>query len=200
MQKELGEGLYVNSPDGFFDISTATRTPLLNPGWIQFIVRSKNPDANTVYGDNLIDQVIQLRDENSKRIFRQQGLYFSEITALRDGMKQISLNHLKVNTLKSNHSFFAIDDTTDIGGISYVVINFIPGQTEELYNRVASAEQDTDTRPSQVQETFLLIWYSELEQGIQGNQLVVKIELERSPEIGDGGITPKVHKYDIKVG
>lgn len=199
LQKELGEGLFVNSPDGFFDISTATRTPVLNPGWIQFIVRSKNPDANTVYGDNLIDQVIQLRDENSKRIFRQQGLYFSEITALRDGMKQISLNHLKVNTLKSNHSFFAIDDTTD-PGISYVVINFIPGQTEELYNRVASAEQDTDTRPSQVQETFLLIWYSELEQGIQGNQLVVKIELERSPEIGDGGITPKVHKYDIKVG
>lgn len=199
VDKAAGEGFFINSQDGFFDISSSTRSPLIQPGWVQFIVRSKNPDANITYGTNLIDQVIQLRDQNRKRVFRQKGLYFSEITAFRDPMKQITLNHLKVNTLKSNHSFFAIDDTTDPIS-TYIVVNFIPGETDELYCRIPSDESESDTRPSTIPESFSITWKSELEQELQGKKLVVKIQLSRSAEIADGGVTPKVHQYSLKVG
>lgn len=199
VDKASGEGLFINSQDGFFDISTSTRTPIIQPGWVQFIVRSKNPDANIEYGTNLIDQVIQLRDQNRKKIFRRKGIYFSEITAFRDPMKQITLNHLKVNTLKANHSFFAIDDTTDSTN-TYIVVNFIPGETEELYCRIASDETETDSRPSTIAESFYIVWKSELEQELQGKKLVVRIQLDRSIEIADGGVTPKVHQYNLKIG
>lgn len=195
--RDLGEGFFVNTTDGLIDLTNAVVTPLLKQGWTQFIVRSKNPDINTTYGTNLIDQVIQLRDQNKKKVFKTNGLYFKEITALIAPMKQKTLNHLKVNTLKSDYSSFSIDDITDPLN-AYLVLNFLPNTTAELYRKGPTEESVTDGVPQDIAESFLITWQAKIESEDSSNKLVVRIILERSDEISDGGITPKVMSYNIR--
>jgi len=192
----VGEGFFVNSSNGLVELTNAVNTPVLGPGWVQFVVRSKNPTTNVSFGSNLIDQVIQLRDIYRKKIFRSNNLYFKEISAIRDPMIQVTLNHLKVNTLKSDHNVFAIDNTTDPRS-NYIVLNFLPNNTTELYNYIPTADSDSNSRPQANSEQFLFQWRSRsLDQAI-GNKVVVRIDLERNEQT-DGAITPKVFDYKIR--
>lgn len=195
VDNEVGEGFFVNGPQGLVNLTNAVNSPTLGPGWVQFIVRSKNPTANVGFQSNLIDQVIQLRDQSQKKIFRENGTYFREIIALRDPLIQKTLNHLRVNTLLSDRTIFAIDNTTDVTK-RYIVINFLPNTTEELYLKGPTDDSDITNVPEDVSEIFLLEWAT-ISQNTKGNKLVIKIDLERSPEL-DGGITPKVYEYKLR--
>jgi len=194
---ESGETFYVNGPQGLIDISKTTVTNLLGPGWIQFIVRSKDPDSNITLGSNLIDQVIQLRDSSGKKIFKEGNAYFSELVAFREPMSQRTLNHLRVNTLMSDHQSFAIDDFTDVNN-SYVVVNFNPTTTDELYNRIATDDNDLTSRPALAGEIFYMTWESK-NQNIDSadSNIVVRIDLERETST-DGALSPKVFDYQIR--
>lgn len=197
VDKTAGEGFFVNSSNGFFEITNSITIPKLPLGWVQFIIRSKNPDSNVSYGNNLIDQIIQLRDQNKKRIFKSGGSYFSNITAFREPLLQRTLNHLKVNTLKNDHANFAIDSLTDPSK-RYIIVNFLPNYTSEIYNRIPSDDSDDDTRPNVSPESFSIDWLSNISDE-ESKSFVVRIDLIRSSDVTDGGITPKVHQYNIRV-
>lgn len=195
---ELGETFYVNSKEGVINLTKATTTPVLPNGWVQFIVRSKNPDLYGDYKTNLIDQVIQLKDVNKKKIFKQYSYYFDQITAFREPLEEKSLNHLKVNTLLSDHSVFAIDSTTDPFN-SYVVLNFSPNNTDELYCKVPTEDSDETNPPQTSNESFTLSWSEETNQEIAPTEIVVKIELNRNQTVDDA-LSPKVFSYQLRVG
>lgn len=193
---EVGEGFYVNTPQGLLNLTKAINTPVLGPGWIQFVVRSKNPTSNQNFRTNLINQVIQLRDINNKKIFRDNNFYFKEISAFRDPLKEISLNHLKVNTLKSDHTSFAIDSTTSVID-SYIVLNFLPNGTDELYCYGPTEDTDSTNNPGVIPEEFMYQWESKAENNLIGSKVIVRIELERNSST-DGSITPKVFEYKLR--
>jgi hypothetical protein len=192
------EGFYVNTKQGLISLTKAASTPILPNGWVQFIVRSKNPSMFSSFKSNLIDQVIQLKDVNKKKIFRSFNSYFNEITAFRDAMKERTLNHLKVNTLLADHTVFAIDTTTDINS-SYIVVNFKPNETQELYNKVPTEDSD-ETNPPEVTAEDFVFTYSESNSSTNiPKKIRVKIELSRANDT-DGGVTPKIFDYQLRVG
>lgn len=197
IDEEVGESFFLNTPQGLIDLSRASSTPIINRGWVQFIVRSKNPDANTTYGTNLIDQIIQMRDQDKKKVFKFGNQYFKEITAFRNALTQKTLNHLKVNTLASDRSVFAIDNETEPTE-SYIVINFKPGNTEDFYNREPTNDQIADDRPPEFDEVFRFLWSSKSIDKNLGNKLIVRIELERNSNASESGTTPKVLEYSIR--
>lgn len=194
-----GEALYVSGPFGLVDITNAAGTPSMPPGWVQFIVKSKNPSINSAYKSNLIDQVIQLRDVNRQKIFKEGNIYFSSILAYRNLMIERTLNHLKVNTLASDNQSFAIDDITNPDK-STVVVNFFPNNTNDLYNYAPTSNEDAENKPVKIPETYLVSWlYPNEESKVKSNNLVVRIDLSRDPNV-DGALTPKVHNYQVRVG
>jgi hypothetical protein len=198
VDEDLGESFFINTKEGLINLTKSASTPLLPNGWTQFIVRSKNPDTNTEYSSNLIDQVIQIKDNNNKKVFRAFNFYFSEITALRQPLVEATLNHLKVNTLLANHNVFAIDTITDPFN-SYVVINFLPNSTSELYSKIPTGDADETNPPQTIDEEFTLTWLEKTESKNSTNKLVVKIELARDGQ-ADGGLTSKCLDYQIRVG
>lgn len=194
---ENTESLFINGPTGLIDITKSVVTPVIGPGWVQIICRSKDPDLYSAFRSNLIDQVIQLKDSYRKRIFKEGGNYFSSMIAFREPLIQKTLNHLKVNTLRSNHEFFAVDDFTDPSN-NYLVVNFNPNNTEEIYNRIPSSDDAVDDRPEQSGEIFYVEWNSKNSDGNNiDNDIIVRIDLERN-QATDGGITPKVFSYQIR--
>lgn len=199
VDETIGESFFVNSIEGLVNLTKAPSTPVLSGGWVQFVVRSKNPDINQTYGQNLIDQVIQLKDINNKKIFRSFNIYFNEITAFRQPLKEVTLNHLKVNTLLSNHDVFAVDSITDPFD-SYIVLNFRPNLTEELYLKVPTEDGDETNPPREIDEEFMFVWFKKVStETVKSNTLVVKAELSRNASV-DGAITPKCIKYQLRVG
>lgn len=198
VDSEEGESFYVNSKDGLVNLTKANSTPLLSYGWVQFIVRSKDPSSNSSYKSNLIDQVIQLKDINKKKIFKAYNQYFNDITAFREPLVEKSLNHLKVNTLLSDHNNFAIDSTTDPFN-SYIVLNFKPNETSELYQKIPTDDSDEENPPATSNEEFKFEWAEQIETDTKINSVVVKIELNRVQGV-DGSLTPKVFNYQLRVG
>jgi hypothetical protein len=193
-----GESFLINTRNGIVNLTNATSTPVLAMGWVQFIVRSKDPDTNVIYRSNLIDQIIQLKDVNKKKIFNSYNMYFNEIIAFREPLIEKTLNHLKVNTLLADHSCFAIDNITDPFN-SYIVLNFKPNETSELYCRVPTDDSDETSRPSVSNEEFLIEWSEETDVESRPTKIKVKIDLLRASE-ADGSLTPKVFKYSLRVG
>jgi len=191
-----GEAFYVNTPQGLIEITNSITTPVMGPGWVQFVVRSKNPDTNAGYGSNLINQVLQLRDQNNKKIFRDNNLYFKEIVAFRDSMTEITLNHLKVNTLAANHRYYAIDNFTSPLS-NYIVLNYLPNGTSELYLYGPTDDTDTTNNPQAINEEYLFVWTSKASDNLIGNKVIVRIDLERNQE-SDGSLTPKVFEYKLR--
>lgn len=198
VDSEEGESFYVNSKEGLVNLTKSTSTPLLSYGWVQFIVRSKSPSTNGQYRSNLIDQVIQLKDINKKKIFKAFNQYFNEITAFREPLVEKSLNHLKVNTLLSDHTSFAIDNSTDPFN-SYIVVNFKPNETSELYQKIPTEDSDEENPPASSNEEFKFDWAEQVETDSKINSIVVKIELNRVQGV-DGSLTPKVFNYELRVG
>jgi hypothetical protein len=195
---DVGEAFYINTPQGLINLTSATSTPVLPSGWVQLIVRSKSPTDNVEYGTNLIDQVIQLKDINKKKIFKQYNNYFNQITAFREPLVERTLNHLKVNTLLSDHSVFAIDTITDPNN-SYIVINFSPNNTTEIYNKVPTDDSDESNPPSTSPEDFLLTWVSKIDSSEAPSNIIVRVELNRNQDT-DGAQTPKLFGYKLRVG
>jgi len=193
--EKVGEQFLVNTQGGLIDLTRAEVSPLIGPGWVQFIVRSKNPDANKGGRDNLIDQVVQLRDVNKRRVFKEGGSYFTDILAFRDPMTQVTLNQLRVNTLPSDHSVFAIDETKLTEPL--VVINFKPGETTELYLKIPQDESSNTLAPVSYFEVFTLRWETKVNTQAKGSAVLVRCDLSREPDI-DGGITPKVFDYFLR--
>lgn len=196
--KTVGERLYISSQDGLVDITDSVTTPILGPGWVQFIVRSKNPDANKIASGkgNLIDQVIQARDINKKRIFVDSGKYFKDILAMRQPLIQKTLSALKNNTLVKDHGYFAVDYITDPKNPT-IVLNYNPGTTDELYLKIPQEENSVDPLPKTYYESFKLSWQSKVPSDTTGNSVVVQCQLNREAGI-DPGITPKVYSYSIR--
>lgn len=195
---ELGESFYVNTKQGLVNLTKAAVSPVLQNGWVQFIVRSKDPSDFTAFRSNLIDQIIQLKDVNKKKIFRPFNFYFNEITALREAMSEKTLNHLKVNTLQADHTSFAIDNTTDLN-YSYIVLNFKPNETVELYSKAPTEDSDETNPPQAVEEDFIFVYTEKTDISSVPKKVKVKVELSRSNDT-DGGITPKVFDYQLRVG
>lgn len=194
----VGEAFYVNTSQGLIDLTKSVNTPVLGPGWIQLVVRSKNPSANQNYGSNLINQVIQIRDQSGKKVFRDNNFYFKEMICLRDPLTEITLNHLKVNTLSQDHKSFAIDDITSPLD-PYIVLNFLPNATSELYLYGPTTDTDTTSNPVAIPEEFSFSWDSKLVSNVQGSKVIVRIDLERTQD-SDGASTPKVFEYKLRAG
>jgi hypothetical protein len=193
-----GEAFYVNTKNGIVNLTNSSSTPVMSQGWVQFIVRSLDPTRNVAFRSNLIDQVIQMKDVNKKKIFNAFNFYFNELTAFREPMVEKTLNHLKVNTLLNDHSSFAIDSITDPLN-SYLVLNFKPNETTELYSKVPTADADESSPPSSSNEEFLLEWSEQPLSDSRPVGIKVKIGLVREPN-SDGSLTPKVFKYNLRVG
>lgn len=198
IDNDAGEAFYVNTVGGLVNLNKANSTPTLPAGWVQFVVRSKNPDTNTSFRSNLIDQVIQLRDNFKQKIFRENNRYFNTIIAFREPLKERTVNHLKVNTLYTDHTVFAIDSITDPTK-SYIVLNYTPNTTTELYCKQPSEDSDDTGIPVSFNEQYNLYWTSLQNIDTAQNSIIVKIELIRDPTI-DGGVTPKVFDYKIRIG
>jgi len=198
VDSDVGEAFYVNSKDGLINLTNSTTTPVLPYGWVQFIVRSKDPSSNSDYGTNLIDQVIQLKDINKKKVFKSFSSYFNEVTAFREPLLEKTVNHLKVNTLLSDHGVFAVDKNTDPLK-AYLLLNFKPNETTELYNKVPTEDSDEASPPATSNEEFLFEWSEKTDSDYSPSQVIVKIELNRNQDI-DGAITPKVFSYQLRVG
>jgi len=198
VDSEIGESVFVNSTEGLINLTKATSTPVLPFGWVQFIVRSKNPTTNQDFKTNLIDQVIQMKDVNKKKIFKEYNYYFNEITAYRQPLSEKTLNHLKVNTLMSDHDNFAIDSTTDPFN-SYIVLNFKPNETDELYLKVPTQDFDESNPPDDTTEDFMYVWSERTDEELVPTEIVVRVELNRSQN-ADGALSPKCFDYQLRVG
>jgi len=194
---ESGESLTANIPGiGLVDLTNAIQWPKMS-GWIQFIVKSRLPEdlvsSNQV---PLINQVILLKDNSRDFVFIQGGKYFTELTAIRDPLRQVSLPYLKTNTLKSDNSVFAIKEFITNGVKEYQVItNFKPNNSTSLYQYVPDQNFSFLTYS---EEEWKLTWSSR-ETSNALTSAVVKCDLARD-NLTEGSVTPKVFGYFLKVG
>lgn len=209
-----GEKLFLSTQSNLLEITDAVSIPRMAPGWVQFIVFSKNPKTYTSMGTNLIDQVIQLLDENKQRVFREQSRYFSTILAYREPMIQRTLNHLRVNVLAEDTKSFAIDDTNRDNPV--IVVNYVPNNTTDLYAYIpnpsltltsyslnfggGTSQSVYSTSPLKSSEVYSLKWYYfNAEEEGNNNNVVIRIDLEQDSNT-DGSVTPKVFDYQLRVG
>ena len=185
-----GEKLIINSPSFSVDLSNSTETPAIPRGWHQIIVRSKDP---TVFSLAAINKVIELKDIDNDYIFVRGGKYFSDMQAIRSGMTEVSYDFLKNAVLKSNHDHFAVQNNN-------IIVNFKPGSTEDFYSYSAITDNSGVVTGFAAQNTedFLLNYRYELPEEVTADRLLVKIELSKN-RTADGGITPKVFRYNARI-
>ena len=187
---DIGERIVVNSPNFTVDLSNSTETPFLSRGWHQFIVKSRDPGVFTTAA---INKVIELKDIDNDYIFVRGGKYFSEMQAIRTAMTEVTYDFLKNGVLRSNHDHFAIQN-------SDIIVNFKPGSTEDFY----TYRPITDTSgavtgfAAQNTEDFLLKYRYRLPEETTADRLLVKVELSKNKG-ADGGITPKVFRYNARI-
>lgn len=195
---EKGEEVLVSVSNlGLVNLVNATEWPAMN-GWVQFIVKSTNPDE---FENALIKQIIKLKDLEGEFIFVEGGKYFSMLTALRDSLTQVSYPLLKHNTLKKDHTRFAVRKVLG-GTVSYqVVINFKPNTDTLLYRYAPNTTEETEENDGTilVDEEWEFKWSTPETSSTSVNKIVVKIDLSRDTN-SDGNITPKVDDYFLKVG
>jgi hypothetical protein len=193
---QAGEQFSANIPGiGLVELTNATQWPKMK-GWVQFIVKSIPPEnlASTSQVA-LIDQIITLKDRQASYIFVQGGKYFTNLTAFREPMTQVSLPFLKTNVLKNDHRFFAVREVLSTSDPVYqVVVNFEPNTTDELYAKSIDTVNGTVAAHS---EEWRIDWRS-IESQDSYRKLIVRAVLTRSKSV-DGNVTPKVYNYYLKV-
>ena len=187
---DIGEKFIVNSTNFTADLSNSTETPFLPRGWHQIIVKSRDP---SVFTTAAINKVIELKDIDKDYIFVRGGKYFSEMQAVRTAMTEITYDFLKNGVLKSNHDHFAVKN-------SDIVVNFKPGSTEDFYSYQAMTNNSGVVTGFDTQNTenFLLKYRYRLPEETTADRLLVKIELSKT-RAADGGITPKVFRYNARI-
>ena len=195
---ETGEEFLVSIPKvGLIKLTNSSEWPSIE-GWVQFIVKSKNPDE---YPDALINQIIAYKDIESDFIFVQGGKYFDILTALKEPMTQVSYPFLKYNTLKNDHRTFAVKEV--LGGSPYyqIVTNFNPNTDPLLYSYVPNSSPGTEENDliSPISEEWKFEWSSLESQENPIKKVIVKAELNRDDN-SNGNVTPKAENYFIKVG
>lgn len=184
----FGESFILNnlSDRKTIDISNLGKIPRLGRGWYQFIIKSKNPD---LYVNNLINKVISLKDLSGNIVFQSNNFYFNKVIGGIEPLRQVSLDYLKRSVLSSNNNYFAIDEN----GI--IVLNFEPNNGNGFYPYYFDSG---DNSIKTIKERFTLTYQNQ--DFIQlNNKVIVKIELLRNPAI-DGGITPEVKSYNLRIG
>ena len=192
---DSGEQFAANIPGlGVVDLTSAIEWPQMS-GWVQFIVKCQTPGEATYNWTPLIDQVILLQDEHLNYVFVQGGNYFSELTAIRESMKQVSLSYLKTNVFKEDRTYFAVDSTQINEETVYrVIVNFEPNSTDELYSYVVDPVAGII---NSIDERWRVEWVNKESSNALTN-VVVRAQLTRASTL-DGNITPKVFSYFVKV-
>ena len=187
----VGEKFIINSPHFTTDLSNSTETPFIPRGWHQIIVKSRDP---VVFSAAAIKKIIELKDIAGDYIFVRGGKYFIDLQSTRVAMTEVTYDFLKNSILMSNHDHFAIADNK-------VILNFQPGSTAELYNYQAV----TDTNglvtgfAEQTSEDFLLKYQYEIPGQVEARKVMVKITMLKD-RVADGGVTPKVFRYNARIG
>ena len=186
----IGEKFILNSTNFTVDLSNSTETPFLPRGWHQIIVKSKDPE---IFSTAAINKIIELKDIDNDYIFVRGGKYFNEMQAIRTSMTEVTYDYLKNGVLKSNHSHFAVQDNN-------IIVNFKPGSTEDFYSYRAITDDSGVVTGFDTQNTedFLLKYRYRLPEETTADQLLVKIELSKI-RTADGGITPKVFRYNARI-
>jgi len=190
---ELGERFFIQVKGGAVDISQNTSTPELDYGWHQATVISKSPDVHT---DAAIIKVATMRDDNSNAVFIAGGNYFSKILGTRTVMTQVPEDFLKNSVLPTEHDKFAIASTGEI------VVNFQPNTQREFYTygyRSVMSEGVPVETANLYNEEFELQYRYRRAAARKVIGLVLRAVLSRGKET-DGGTTPKLHGYVIRVG
>jgi hypothetical protein len=173
------------------DLETIT----LGRGWHYFTVNSLDPN---LFSDAAITQVLKFRSIDGQYLFLRRnlgGTIFSRITGIRTAMRQVDYSFLIKSTLKSDHSTFAIKNNTNI--INNIYTNFLPGTMDDFYmKKINSSGEIVDVTT----EELIFEGIRNLEEESDQNQgyVVVRARLSRNNN-SDGGITPKLHSYNLRV-
>ena len=177
-----GEGFSI---DGV-DLTQQSETQELEFGWHLVEVRSKDPDDTSA----AILKIAGLRDRDGKPVFLRGGRYFSRMMATRDPMTQVPILQLTKGTPKGVHDTFAIDSAK-------VIVNFEPGETDEVWNygyRIVDDEVTIGYWP----EEFQLDYSYQLEEADPVNAVLVRALLRRRAAVS-GGVTPKVFQVNLRL-
>jgi hypothetical protein len=186
----VGEKFIINSPQFTTDLSNSTETPFIPRGWHQIIVKSRDP---VVFSTAAIKKIIELKDIAGDYIFVRGGKYFVDLQSTRVAMSEVTYDFLKNSILRTNHDHFAIAN-------GKIVLNFQPGSTAELYNYQGVADTDgLVTFAEQASEDFLLKYQYEIPGQVEARKIMVKITMLKN-RVADGGVTPKVFRYNARIG
>ena len=192
--KELGESISWTYLDAGRPISkelSDIETITLSKGWHLFVITSLDP---VFYGDAAITKSLKLKSIDNRYLFLRKdygGSIFSKITGRRSGLRQVDFSFLKNSTLKSDNSTFAVDENNKI------YINFLPTATDDFYfKRIDSSGNITNV----LAEEFVFEGLRKLESSSEQNTgyVVVRALLSRN-SASDGGVTPKIHSYNLRV-
>jgi len=181
---EAGEYVLVDGTD----ISTKTVFPELAFGYHQVVVKSKRPEA---FSGAAIVRVASLVDRNGDAVFVAGGKFFTRMAASRIPLTQKSYTQLTKSTGRNDHAYFAISDE------GHVIVNFLPGSTEEVYLyglRFVNGTLTAGTWPEQ----FRLEYAYALDTADPVRKILVRALLSRGADT-DGGITPKIFEYHARL-
>ena len=192
LKKSAGEYIlwtYVDGGSQSKDISSYSSLTLAR-GWHYFVVKSLDP---ALFNDCAITKVLKLKSVTNDYLFLpvdRGGRVFTKMTAYRAPMKQVSYTLLRNGILKSDHSKFAIEDST-----KRIFVNFRPSDTEDLYYyRVTS----NGVLQLVNFEEFTFIGTRRVDSDFAGTHVLFKARLSRA-DGSDGGITPKLGSYNIRI-
>ena len=173
------------------DLSNSIETPFIPRGWHQIIVKSRDP---AVFSTAAIKKIIELKDIAGDYIFVRGGKYFVDLQSTRIAMSEVTYDFLKNSILRTNHDHFAIANDK-------IVLNFQPGSTSELYNYQAVTDVSglVTGFAEQASEDFLLKYQYEIPGQVEAKRIMVKITMLKD-RIADGGVTPKVFRYNARIG
>ena len=188
---DVGEKLILNSVNFTVDLSNSNETPFIPRGWHQIIVKSRDP---AVFTNAAIKKIIELKDIDNEYVFIRGGNYFVDMQSVRSAMTEVTYDFLKNSVLQSNHSHFAVNSNK-------VMLNFQPGSTNELYNYQPTTDSNGDITgfDNQLSEDFVLKYDYKIPGQVEANKILVKIMLSKD-RVADGGITPKVIRYNARIG
>jgi len=181
---EYGERISV---DGV-DVTNKVAWPELEYGWHQVVVRSRRPEAFT---DAAIRQVATLRDRGGRPVM-VIGSFFTRMVAKRVPMKQAKYLQLTKSIIPSNHDHFAILSSR------HIVVNFEPGQTEEIYTYGLRSNSGT-IEPGEWQEEYTLEYSYALENANPTDNVLFRALLRRSDSNNSAALTPKLHSYNLRI-
>lgn len=154
IDREHGEEILLEAPNGFIDLQDRTDIPPLNTGWHQIVVRS-NPiykDDGTIDTSSAIYKAInikELRTETDTGRFIMPALrhpeasgsfgnkfanYFTKQTAFLQAMTQIPFRQLTTSVRKTDKTVFAIKEASEspTTATAVVAVNFDPQDSLDI--------------------------------------------------------------------